>query len=124
LKPVRLLDVMSKLFGNSTWGGSKQKKFDNAFGSAYVNYTHWVVTRDPLPEKPDRWATSWHGYCALVIRVRSGNYLKACGLVEGSFNVATVNQGWTPWQPCISVMSLLAPSLILHCFRAFSFKSS
>ena len=54
LKPVCLLDVMNELFGNSTWGGSNQKRFDDAFRSAYVNYTHWVVTRDPLPEKPDR----------------------------------------------------------------------
>jgi hypothetical protein len=54
LKPVRLLDVMNKLFGNSTWGGSNQERFDDVFRSAYVNYTHWVVTRDPLPEKPDR----------------------------------------------------------------------
>ena len=54
LKPVRVLDVMNKLFGNSTWGGSNQGQFDDTFKSAYVNYTHWVVTRDPLPEKPDR----------------------------------------------------------------------
>jgi hypothetical protein len=54
LKPVRLLDVMNKLFGKDTWGGSNQASFDKAFCGAYVNYTHWVVTRDPLPEKPDR----------------------------------------------------------------------
>jgi hypothetical protein len=54
LKPVLLMDVLSKLFGTTTWAGSNQEKFNNAFANAYVNFTHWVVTRDPLPETPSR----------------------------------------------------------------------
>jgi hypothetical protein len=49
LTPVRLLDVLSRLFGTATWAGEKQKDFDDAFQTAYVNFTHWVTTRDPLP---------------------------------------------------------------------------
>jgi hypothetical protein len=51
-KPVRLLDFLSKLFGTKTWARQNQEKFDNAFAEAYVNFTHWIVTRDSLPEKP------------------------------------------------------------------------
>jgi hypothetical protein len=54
LKPVRLLDVLGKLFGTTTWANQNQAKFDNAFAKAYVNFTHWIVTRDPLPEIPSR----------------------------------------------------------------------
>ena len=59
LKPVRLLDVLHKLFGSTTWANTKkdnknQEKFDIAFADAYVNFTHWIVTRDPLPEIPSR----------------------------------------------------------------------
>jgi len=54
LKPVRLMDVLSKLFGTTTWAGENQMGFEHAFANAYVNFTHWIVTRDPLPEKPSR----------------------------------------------------------------------
>jgi hypothetical protein len=54
LKPVRLLEVINKLFGTTKWGGSKQEEFDNAFANAYVNFTHWIITKDSLPEKPSR----------------------------------------------------------------------
>ena len=54
LKPVRLLDVLHKLFGSTTWANTNQEKFDIAFADAYVNFTHWIVTKDPLPEIPSR----------------------------------------------------------------------
>lgn len=53
LKPVRLLDVINKLFGNDTWSDVNQANFEDALGDAYVNFTHWIVTKDPLPEIPD-----------------------------------------------------------------------
>jgi hypothetical protein len=54
LKPVRLLDVLNKLFGTNAWAGSDQEEFSSAFADAYVNFTHWMTTRDPLPDKPTK----------------------------------------------------------------------
>jgi len=56
LRPVRLLDVIDVLFGNTTWAGQDihQREYNSAFGTAYVNFTHWIVTKDPLPEMPDQ----------------------------------------------------------------------
>ena len=54
LQPVRLLDVMGILFsGNRTWTKG-HTKLTGAFGNAYVNFTHWIVTEDNLLEKPDQ----------------------------------------------------------------------
>jgi hypothetical protein len=30
-----------------------EEKFDEAFRNAYVNFTYWVVTKDPMPEQSD-----------------------------------------------------------------------
>jgi hypothetical protein len=54
LKPVRLLDVLSKLFGTETWAGPNQEQFNVAFEHAYVNFTHWMTTRDSLPKTPTK----------------------------------------------------------------------
>jgi hypothetical protein len=62
LKPVTLLTVIDTLFGNTTWAGSAEcrAEYTRAFGSAYVNFTHWIVTKDPLPSSPD---PQVHFYC-------------------------------------------------------------
>jgi hypothetical protein len=52
LKPVRLLDFLDRLFGDK-WAGDERPKFDTAFAHAYVNFTHWIVTKDPLPLETD-----------------------------------------------------------------------
>ena len=58
LKPVHLLEVIDTLFGNTSqpWAGNtkNRKEFNKAFGIAHVNFTHWIVTEDPLPEMPDQ----------------------------------------------------------------------
>jgi hypothetical protein len=54
VKPVLLLSVLEKLFGTPKWGDSAQDKFDIAFKHAHVNFSHWVVTRDPLPQEPTK----------------------------------------------------------------------
>ena len=56
LKPVRLLTIIDTLFGQTAWTGIEEhrKAYDNAFEDAHVNFTHWIVTKDPLPEMPDR----------------------------------------------------------------------
>jgi len=54
LKPVRLLEMVNVLFGATTWAGKDQGKYNIAFKTAHVNFTHWIVTKDPLPETPDQ----------------------------------------------------------------------
>ncbi|KAF8325743.1 hypothetical protein F5887DRAFT_1289437 [Amanita rubescens] len=54
LSLVPLLTVIDTLFGNTTWAGEHRTEYDKAFGAAHVNFTHWIVTKDPLPEKADQ----------------------------------------------------------------------
>ncbi|KAM6495125.1 hypothetical protein JOM56_009748 [Amanita muscaria] len=54
LQPVRLLDYLCTLFGQNWKFDAHQQKFDKVFSNAYVNFTHWIVTRDRLPEEPDQ----------------------------------------------------------------------
>ena len=53
LKPVLLMDFLDKLF-NGTWCRTHRDDFETAFGSTYVNFTHWILTRDSLPEEPTK----------------------------------------------------------------------
>jgi hypothetical protein len=53
LKPVPLMFFLDKLFGRALFNSSDRKKFEDAFGKAYVNFTHWISTKDPIPEKLD-----------------------------------------------------------------------
>ncbi|KIL57071.1 hypothetical protein M378DRAFT_16508 [Amanita muscaria Koide BX008] len=55
LKPVCLVDYLDKLFGKAGhWANrADRRQFNDAFSKAYVNFTHWIVTRDRLPDKPD-----------------------------------------------------------------------
>jgi hypothetical protein len=56
LKPVPLLTVIDNLFGNTLWAGTAEHRseYDQAFRTAHVNFTHWIVTKDPLPEMPNQ----------------------------------------------------------------------
>ena len=54
LKPVRLLDVLNKVFRKATWASSNQEQFNCAFADAYVNFTHWMITTDSLPKTPTK----------------------------------------------------------------------
>jgi hypothetical protein len=51
LIPVLLVDFLDKLFGNESWCGPHRNDFRKAFEDTYVNFTHWIVTKDPLPER-------------------------------------------------------------------------
>jgi len=53
LEPVRLLDFLRTLFGSNLWAGYNHQKFDAGLNNAYVNFTHWIVTKDPMPEVPN-----------------------------------------------------------------------
>jgi hypothetical protein len=52
-KPVRVLDVLETLLGDGWAEINTRKHFEEAFGNEYVNYTHWIMTEDALPEEPD-----------------------------------------------------------------------
>ena len=52
LKPVPLLHFLDPLFGRDIFTCSDRLKFDNAFGMAHVNFMHWIITQDSIPEKP------------------------------------------------------------------------
>jgi len=54
LTPVLIMGFLDKLFGNEVWYGSHRDNFRMAFEGTYVNFTHWVVTRDPLPDRPSK----------------------------------------------------------------------
>ncbi|KAF8324209.1 uncharacterized protein EI90DRAFT_3076333 [Cantharellus anzutake] len=47
--PVPLLGFLQSLFGPIIWDA-----FQESFSNAFVNFTHWAVTRDFLPEMPPR----------------------------------------------------------------------
>lgn len=49
LEPVHLLNFLCSLFGSNLWGHNHQK-FDAGLNNAYVNFMHWMVTRDLMPE--------------------------------------------------------------------------
>lgn len=95
LVPVPLLEFLDHLFGAKSWCGEDRNYFEQAFCSAYINFTHWIVTRDPLPEVPDP-LVNCHGFLCIrcLILLRSGNYLPIYGLVMPRFNVASIRNRW------------------------------
>jgi hypothetical protein len=55
LEPVLVLHLLDKLFGKTTWCPPKERTaFESVFSNTYVNYTHIVVTKEPLPKNPSR----------------------------------------------------------------------
>jgi hypothetical protein len=54
LQPVFLLQFLNNLFGNDNWCGDHQNSFDDAFGTTFINFTHWIITKDALPQIPDQ----------------------------------------------------------------------
>jgi hypothetical protein len=52
LKPVLLLHFLDKLLSKE-WAGEKRPEFDTAFAHTYVNFTHWIVTKDKMAAEPD-----------------------------------------------------------------------
>ncbi|KAF8240580.1 hypothetical protein L208DRAFT_1420405 [Tricholoma matsutake] len=53
LKPVPLLHFLDTLFGRDIFTCSDRPKFDNAYGMAHVNFIHWIITWDSIPENPN-----------------------------------------------------------------------
>jgi hypothetical protein len=53
LQLIPVMNFFDKLFGNDTWCGGNRADFVMAFRYTYVNFTHWIVTKDPLPEEVD-----------------------------------------------------------------------
>jgi hypothetical protein len=54
LKPVLLMDFLDKLFGDTMWCDPHRAEFMSAFNDTYVNFTHWIVTKDSLPAVPSQ----------------------------------------------------------------------
>jgi hypothetical protein len=54
LQLVSLLKFLDTLFGNKVWCGNERPNFERAFGEAFINFTHWVATKDQLPQNPDQ----------------------------------------------------------------------
>jgi hypothetical protein len=53
LQPLPVSDLLRNLFGDNWMVPENTKSFEEAFGNAYVNFTHWIVTKDPMPESPN-----------------------------------------------------------------------
>ncbi|KAF8525579.1 hypothetical protein BU17DRAFT_74439 [Hysterangium stoloniferum] len=84
LEPVRLLHFLRTLFGNNVWAGSNQGKFDAAFRNVHVNFTHWMVTKDPIPEANAVFDPSC--LSAAVVQVK----FKAAGDKKASFKMRSL----------------------------------
>lgn len=54
LQPVLLLHFLDNLFGNNDWCGSHRNSFVHAFPATFINFTHWIITKDALPQIPDQ----------------------------------------------------------------------
>jgi hypothetical protein len=53
LEPVKLVAFLEKLFGSTNWKLMEHfRGINDAFDGAHVNFTHWMVTKDALPEEP------------------------------------------------------------------------
>jgi len=53
-EPIPLIGYLDKLFGNNTWCGTHRNDFNKAFEDTYVNFSHWIVTKDLLPQEPSQ----------------------------------------------------------------------
>jgi hypothetical protein len=54
LQPVLLLEFLDNLFGNKKWCSQHRDSFERAFGNAFINFTHWIITKDALPDILER----------------------------------------------------------------------
>jgi hypothetical protein len=53
LQPIPLLLFLNTLFGDQEWCHPHQLEFETSFQNAHLNFTHWIITRDPLPQDRD-----------------------------------------------------------------------
>ncbi|KIM44537.1 hypothetical protein M413DRAFT_25012 [Hebeloma cylindrosporum] len=58
LQPVLIIDFFDTLFGNKSWHSNEKHPngdhLRNALEETYINFTHWILTRDSLPETPSK----------------------------------------------------------------------
>jgi hypothetical protein len=69
LRPIRLLDFLDKLFGNRFWCRGDRERFEEAFHNTYVNFSHWMVTKDALPQKSNPYVTQRSFYKFPVLNI-------------------------------------------------------
>ena len=54
LEPVLLLTFVNTLFGSKDWANEAEyRQFQDAFGESYINFTHWIITKDALQTYAD-----------------------------------------------------------------------
>ena len=53
LEPVSFLLFFNTLFGTEEWACPDQKSFNDSFRDTHLNFTHWIITKDSLPEQAD-----------------------------------------------------------------------
>jgi hypothetical protein len=54
LNPILLLDFLDTLFGNKSWRNSGSTPLADTFADTYVDFTHWIVTKDSISEAKDQ----------------------------------------------------------------------
>ena len=53
LTPVPVLLFFDTLFGNGDWYNPHRESFKTSFGDAYINFTHWIITKDTISATSD-----------------------------------------------------------------------
>ncbi|KIM86830.1 hypothetical protein PILCRDRAFT_4708 [Piloderma croceum F 1598] len=111
LKPVLLLKVIDTLFGDTTWAGidKHRKEYDEAFSTAHVNFTHWIVTKDPLLELPDQ--------------VLLANLWARGAILQCCFNQASIDFLMVVYHGDISTDASFDPAMLSAVFGQVKFKS-
>jgi hypothetical protein len=54
INPILLLDFLDTLFGNKSWRNSGSTLLADTFADTYVDFTHWIVTKDSVFEAHDQ----------------------------------------------------------------------
>ncbi|KIM80231.1 hypothetical protein PILCRDRAFT_9777 [Piloderma croceum F 1598] len=110
LKPVLLLKVIDTLFGDTPWGTDEHRKgYDEAFRTAHVNFTHWIVTKDPLPEMPDQ--------------VLLANLWARGAILQCCFNQESIDFLMVVYHGDINTDAFFDPAMLSAVFGQVKFKS-
>lgn len=54
LVPISVMAFLDRLLGKEGWCQPYETEYTNAFSKTFINFTHWILTSDPLPAQPSR----------------------------------------------------------------------
>lgn len=54
LMPISVMAFLNQLLGKEGWCRPYEIEYTGAFSKTFINFTHWIVTSDPLPAPPSR----------------------------------------------------------------------